>query len=193
MSNPYLRRIADYIPVPALFHSFLTDKPFDKCLVCQSELLVDGMQYLVERAFVGIEPVYEYAMCVKCCLNLGGDLSEESLMRLKAHFEERVDFEDRRKRLLHKGTKDVDLWIDECLLTKKKRKDCRSYAIYGHCDGPDLFLDDHLHMVSDEGMNQLFQLLSKQTKDRLDDFTDEYLGMPPEFKDQPNTPRFVPL
>lgn len=46
-------------------------------------------------------------------------------------------------------------------------------------------------MLSDQGMADLERLLSKKTRESLDDFIDQYLGMPPELKDDPTTPSLL--
>jgi len=185
--------VCEFIPVPEPFHSFLSGEMFDCCMMCEKYLLDDGTQYHVERAFVQGEPIYEFALCLVCVDQLMSELSKESLVRLEAHFEERVDFDDRRNHLLKVSNTDVEPWIERCILTGKLRSACRSYAIYAHCDGPDLLFAYHPYMISEEGMTQLSRLLSKKTRDRLDDFTDEFLGLPPELKGQPDSPQFVPL
>ena len=40
-------------------------------------------------------------------------------------------------------------------------------------------------MISDTAVREMEKLLSKKTRERMDDFVDEYFGMPPEFKDLP--------
>ena len=154
-------------------------------MICSKDLLVEGVQYMVERAFVKDEPVYEFAMCLDCQRDVLNELSQESLLRVEAHMDERVDLVQRRKRLLQEVGEDVSRWIDRCILTKKRRSDCRSWIIYAHCAGADLLFSYWPYMISDEGMQALERLLSKKTKDTLEGFIDEYLGMPPELKDLP--------
>lgn len=188
---PELGPIRSYIPVPEVFHSFMDKKPFSKCLVCTNFLLDDGTRYLVERAFVGAEPIYEYAMCLECYFQLQEELSAESLQRIDAHIEERVLLADRRNDLLKVSVSDVEPWIEECVLTKKKRKQCRGHVIYAQCDGTHLLFTYLPYMISVEGIDELIPLLSKKTRDRLDDFIEEFLGMPPEFRASPDMPPLV--
>ena len=110
---------------------------------------------------------------------------EESVQRIIAHVEERVDFVPRQLRMTRDAESSVDDWLGTCLLTGKRRSDCRTYTICAFCDGPNLSLLPFPYMISDLAMDDLQKLLSKKTRDRLDDFIDEYLGLPPEFKDLP--------
>ena len=96
-------RITDFIPVPDVFHSWYDKGPFSHCMICSRYLLVDAAQYMVEKAFVGDEVVYEYALCLKCCEGLREELSRESMQRITAHFDERVDLQQRRVRLLEEA------------------------------------------------------------------------------------------
>ena len=180
--NHFEEEFDDSIQIPKLLHSI--DGPFKKCLVCNCDLDETPM-YAIDRMFVGKEPILECAICVSCQLSLNNELSEESKQRITAHVEERVDFEQRSGLLMEQGKFTIDEWIDECILTGKKRSECRSYAIYGACCDNFLLLFQLPYMVSDEGFEQIQKLVSKSTRDRLQDFNDEYFGMPPEFSDLP--------
>lgn len=51
--------IAEFIPIPPDFHSFLHDGPFTNCSVCDRYLLDDGTSYLVEKALDRDEVAFE--------------------------------------------------------------------------------------------------------------------------------------
>ena len=178
------------IPISDSFFSF-DGEPIDECAVCSRPLLRPGVRYLIEKAYVGSEPIFEYAMCFDCQESMSSDISRESMQRVEAHFEERVDIEQRRRRLPPPTGKDPTPWLTECFLTKKHQQNCRSYAIYAHCEGSLMQLGDLPLMLSDQGMADLERLLSKKTRESLDDFIDQYLGMPPELKDDPTTPSLL--
>jgi len=177
----------EYIPIPKIFQPFGDEGPFQECMICSCDLLDedDDVQYVIERAFVGDEPIYEFAICVDCQHEMFEELSGESRQRIQAHFEERVDLADRRELLISESELDLDSWIDACVLTKTKRKSSRAHAIYGHCCGSNLLFSYMPYVVSEEGMQGLQHLISKKTRDQLDGFVDDYLGLPPEFKDLP--------
>ena len=178
------------IPIPESFYSF-EGNLLEECAVCTRPLLRSGVRYMIEKAYVGSEPIFEYALCVGCQEGMSGDISRESIQRVEAHFEERVDIDQRRRRLPSPAGKDPLPWLTECFLTKKHQDDCRSHAIYAHCEGPWMPLGDLPLMLSDQGMDDLQRLLSKQTRETLDEFIDQYLGMPPELKDTPNAPSLL--
>ena len=181
------------IPIPSQFHSIYHEGPFPKCEVCQCNLLEDDVRYFIEKTFVGTEVVYEYAICHECRDEIREDLSEESMLRIQSHFEERLDWDERVKDLTSGERNDIETWISKCILTKRQRKDCRIYSIGGELQGTSLLLTDTPFMLCDEAIGELAELLSKQTRDRLDDFRDQIVGMPPEFERNPESPDLVLL
>jgi len=178
------------IQIPELFFS-IDGEPLRECVVCTRPLLRSGVRYLIERAFVGDEPIFEYAICFDCQEGMSNDVSPESTQRVEAHFEERVDVEARRHRLPSPTQKEVAPWLEQCFLTKTNQRDCRSYAIYAECEGAWMQLGDLPLMLSDRGMQDLERLLSKKTRESRDDFVDRHLGMPPEMKRDPSAPSFL--
>lgn len=190
MDLPPLGIIRQFIPLPELLHSVEKGRPFEHCLMCNSNLLEDGTQYLLEKAFKGDEVIFEFALCLDCQQNCSDEMSKKSRLRVDAWFSERVDLADRRTGLLKTSSDEFEPWIDECVLTKKRRSDCSEYQLFAHCDGPDLLFSYFPYMISGAGMDELVRLLSKQTRDRIDGFTDQYLGMPPEFQELPKKSGF---
>ena len=185
MDEPEYLVVHDFIPVPKVFYPFLEDHPFEHCIVCNRDLLDDDCVYLIEKAFKVTEVICEYAMCNDCRMGLRGELSKESLMRIGAWCDERVDMAERRKKLLKVSRGSVEPWIDECILTKESRGELEAYQIYAECQGKDMLFSYCPFMIGSKGMEELAKLLSKKTKDCIDDFTGKYLGTPPELVDLP--------
>jgi len=138
---------------------------------------------MIEKAFRGTEVIFEYAICFPCCQNLHKDLSAESLQRLRSHFAEHVDLEERGKRLLSTCRGKFEPWLQHCVITGTPRDQAHAYHIIGHCEGDELVLMFHPFMICEAAIIQMGRLISKKTRDALDNFTDQYLGMPPEFKE----------
>jgi len=191
MELPPLDEIPDHIPIPALFQSIQHEGPFEECVACGRPLLIDGVQYLIEKAIREGETIFEYAICFGCHEGLQDDLSEESLRRVDAHFSERVDLVERRESLLAWAAEDADPWIEACILSKKPRQRCNEYQLFAQCDGGDLLFTYLPYMICGEAMEELIRLLSKKTRETLDDFTGRHLGMPPEFESSPTDPRLL--
>jgi hypothetical protein len=177
------------IPIPLEFQSFLLEGPFEKCVSCDTKLLGGGQIYEIQKAYRGEETIWEYAMCLHCILRFAKTLSEESVARVRQHLWSDVDSESRRRELLAVSPDAVDAWLAECIVSGRRRSECDEYQISGAATGDLLALDDSPYMISGVVMEGLAGKLSKKTKERLGDFVDEYLGLPPEFnelmKDRP--------
>lgn len=175
MDLPPLHDI-DWTPVPRIFHSEETGEPFEQCSVCGRRLLEDGTQYLVEKGFRKRETIFEYALCLACCESMREELSEASLKRIDHYFGERVDFAAHRERLMREHRGDWRAWLDRCLLGGGELGE--EYQIYGHCDGGDLLFAYAPYAISGAELENLGQVLSRETRERLDDFIDDVLGIP---------------
>ena len=173
----------EFMPIPKVFFPFLEDEPFQTCAVCQRQLLTPEVDYLIEKTYKGAEVICEYAICLDCGQDMSTELSAESMMRIRAHMEERVDLLDRGKRLTEASPDQIEPWLENCVLTGTRQEDTDVYHICGHFRGPDLVLSIYPFMICGAAMNDMAVLLSKKTKETLDDFTDKFLGMPPEYKD----------
>lgn len=170
--------------IPREFHS-LADGPFQKCMLCEDDLSHPAKRYFVERIFRGKEPIVEYAMCLNCQESISSELSEDSQRNIQQFFE-RVDYNSRIERLRrHVDDEGIEAWIDTCVVTGKRREDCRGYQIVAICQGTELESAMAPLMLSDEAVEAVMKVISKQTRDRLDDFMGDHFGMPPEFCERP--------
>jgi hypothetical protein len=181
----YWPMVPGYRSIPREFHSLL-EGPFAKCMLCEEELAQPARRYFVERIFRGEEPIVEYAMCLNCQECMSSELSEDSQRNIQQFFEQ-VDYESRVERLrAHVKDVGVEAWIDTCLVTGKRREECRGYQIVGLCQGAELELSIAPFMLSDEAVEEVMKVISKQTRERLDDFMGDHFGMPPEFCERPD-------
>lgn len=179
-----------FCPVPSEFHSLQFDGPFTACMLCDGELTSGDRHYFIERVFRGTEPIVEYAMCLACQMEMSNEISEESQASIQDFFAQ-VDHYPRLRRLEDRfDAEGIGAWLDECLVTGKKRAECQGYQIVALCQGSQLELAVTPFLLSDEAVEQLIGLISKKTRDRLDDFTGEHFGMPPEFCEKPD---FFPI
>ena len=176
-----LEFIPNYISVPEIFHSFTEDGPFSKCTLCNGPLLEDGTPYLIHKAFHRSEVIFEYAMCLPCRAKMQEELSTESLERINQYMDQ-FHMEDRNEQLLEGYGTEVAPWVSHCFISGKPIKGEDEYHYYAFCDGPDLVFNG-LPMALAGGVDEeLNELLSQQTRERLDGFVDEQFGLPPELK-----------
>lgn len=190
MSEDYFPPFARFVPIPQEFHSLFNDGPFEKCLECERPLLTGNEPYVIERIFRGTEPIVELAICLHCRSSISDDMSELSRQRITAFLEERVVWEDRLD-LLNEENSDPSVWFDNCVITKTPKIECSEYQIVGLCRGDQLALGPLPILVSGGAIEQINRLISKPTRDRMDDFRDTHFGMPSEFRDLPNAPFII--
>ncbi len=186
-----------YVPIPKIFHSVYEDGPFSRCIVCSRSLLDETCEYMIEKVFRGTEVIVEHATCQACAEQLSSELSAESTARIERYLAERVDWAGRLRRLAELPDEtlagdDIEPWIDRCLVSGEPRAGLHSYQICAKCRGPRLERTLLPFMVGGPATHEVGKLLSKKTRDRLDDFVGDYLGMDPTLVDAPiDTPLLV--
>lgn len=191
MDLPPLDNIREYIEIPPVFRSDMTGQMFERCLVCERYLLEDGVPYLIEKAykyrqqFRTREIIFEYAMCLDCQEELRNSFSRESRIRIDQYFAEHVDLARRRRELLESAAMDVDQWLSQCVIKKTPLAEMDEYQMLCQCDGRYMLFAYLPYTLSGAAMDEIMQLLSNKTLDRLDGFIDEYFGLPPEFREDP--------
>ena len=174
--------------IPAYFQAQSTGEPFDLCISCNTSLLENDTLYMIEKAFrryPGYEiedVVFEYAMCLDCLQKMQQSLSVTSLENIASYFSERVDMEQRYHTLMPGFPINGDEWTTHCIISGKHTRDLEEYQIYGLCSGKAMVFGYFPYMLSGEIMDDLSTLISKKTKDELDGFIDDHLGLPPELK-----------
>ena len=171
----------NYVPVPAQFHSFLEEGPFAKCTLCDEALLEDGTAYLIHKAFHREEVIFEYAMCLPCRAKMQEELSVESIEAINAYMEQ-YEIEDRTGPMMEAHGTDVSKWLSHCLVTGAPIAEAEEYHYYAFCDGPDLVFNGLPIALAGNVDEELNELLSQKTRDRLDGFVDEQFGLPPELR-----------
>ncbi|MBL68709.1 MAG: hypothetical protein CMO74_09735 [Verrucomicrobiales bacterium] len=172
---------ANYVEVPPVFHSFLEEGPFSKCTVCGTELREDGTPYLIHKAFHREEVIFEYALCLPCRERMMEELSEESIQRINAYMDQ-FDMEARNEKMLEERGTDVSAWLSHCFITGRPVDGADERHIYAFCDGPDLVFSGLPMAIIGDVSEEMNELLSQKTRDRLDGFVDEQFGLPPELR-----------
>ena len=189
MDVPEIEHQPDFIAIPEVFQSFATGKPFEHCICCETYLLADGTQYVIEKGIIQYpetqvkDVAFEYAMCLPCAEKMRQTLSKDSLARMEAYFQEKVDFAARRDKQRLSGNRNVHDWLQYCLVSQTAMAEAREYQIFALCDGPDMVFGDAPYMLAGVVMAELQELLSPETKEVLDDFIDQYFGLPPAWKE----------
>ncbi|WOO40776.1 hypothetical protein [Rubellicoccus peritrichatus] len=178
MDLPPLGPVNEFIPVPKNLWSFLNDGPFERCSICDRNLREPGVVYLIEKAFRGDEPVFEYAMCHDCCDNLSSELSVKSLELINNYYEEHVDLVARRERLLSNHGLDPKPWFDKCMIKNREIKPREEHQICALCQDGDMLFSYMPFCLSGEAVDDIVKLLSDQTLGVIDDFIGKHFGSP---------------
>ena len=177
--------MADFgkVPIPEEFWSFADGRPFRACVVCGEGLWADGGRfYVVEKVYSEGEVVFEYAVCFSCQRRLEAELSQQSVKLIAHYFDEHVDWAQIRGigELSSSGGGAALSGLSRCLITGKRAFECKEYHILAVCFGENLLASPFL--IGDEAVESIQKLVSRKTRERLDGFVEEFLGLPPAVK-----------
>ena len=169
--------------IPEKFHNSLENQRFTHCKICDKELIQNEESYLIEKAYRrfpetgGEELLFEVAICMDCSTNMRNQLSKESLERISSFFQERAL---QRREALSNLSKDE--LMETCLLSGQKIEEMENYQIYAHCRGDKIAPTGGVYMLGDTIIEEIQDLLSAETRDALNRFSDDHLGTPPELR-----------
>ncbi|WP_417613133.1 hypothetical protein [Owenweeksia hongkongensis] len=171
------------LDIPSKFDNSILEKKFSNCSVCNGDLTSFDQEYLIEKAYkrfpdnLGEELLFEIAVCFDCAGRMKGELSKESLENISTFFQEK-SFEQKQAY----PNPDPSILLNQCLLSGKNLGDMQEYQVYAHCRGGQLADPHSYYMLSDEIIEEIQGLLSDHTRDQLQKFSDDNIGMPPELK-----------
>lgn len=180
--------LPERIPLPESFYSIETGDPISTCLACDTGLLEDNTEYLIEKgyrqyqAYDVQETVFGYAICMDCHATMRQSFSEPSKRRCQAYLSQHVDLAGRTGRLLDTDSHDPAEWTRRCVVHGTPREELEEYQIMAHCQGDELLLTHLPLLMGGPAIDALVQRLSNETIDELGGFRDEHLGLPPELK-----------
>lgn len=176
------------VDVPKMFYSDATGERFLTCTMCGKELLQNDTPYLIEKAFKVhhdfnfTDTVFEYAICMHCHLKMQQHISKESKKRMAEFFSKNTDLMGRMLKFYKEDDFGVDSWLSKCIVKDTDRAGLREYQVSAQFVGDKMVFTEFPIMLSGEAVDELVQLLSPETLGEMDDFTDRFLGLPPEFK-----------
>lgn len=154
---------AMFTEIPSDFHSVETGEPFAACVECEGALT--GF-YIIEKAFVNGDALYEYALCGECLQSISEDLSKDSKRCIRKF----LGFRYRKSNL------------DRCWKCKAPRDADGEHVICGAFNHDRMFQMGVPLSLCGACSGLLMESLSKQTRDRLDDFDREHFPGPPEYE-----------
>jgi hypothetical protein len=187
MANDENEHQSSVEPIPKLFWSDLTESKFEKCMLCEDDLLSSGKPYFIEKAFKtyvghdGKSTLFEYAMCLQCKTEMEQRISEKSKAALQQHFGKRMDPNERREKFAE--VDDIHAQLEHCVLDGQPPSAGGEYQIIGLCIGGWMIRDEFPYMIRGESVDELVELISNETLDELRGFMDENFSGPPEFRE----------
>ncbi len=178
-----------YCDIPEVFYETNTKEPFRKCTICGIELIESNLPYVIEKAIKNYpedkktDVIFEYAICIECVEETRNSLSKESLEKINNYMLNHTDLLTRRNFLLSGNNLNVNDWLSNCVVNNKPTEELPEYQIVCQCQGDKMLYTYMPYMLSCDVTEEIQELLSKQTKDELDRFYDENLGLPPDLKE----------
>ncbi len=172
--------------IPRKLWSFETDEPFRNCLICSSDLITNPSLYFINKCFLDSETIFEMALCLNCHQHLRSELSQSSLNRIQNYLEE-YQIEPRLNP--NHGENAFEEQISNCLIKRRPSEPGEEIQIIAYCQGPELVRHIPAMMLCWEAVQDMENLLSKETRDVMDGFTETYFGPPSGAK----KPKWVPI
>lgn len=177
------------IEIPKIFFSDLTGTPINKCISCECDLLVEGTQYLIEKAIKpykghdSYSTIFEYAICMPCTHKMKNMISSKSMQRIMKYFQANLDVVGRQELMLKGDYSSVNPWIEQCMVKGINISEISECQIYAQCNGENLMFGEFPYMVSGVALDEVVELLSAETLDDLERFKNEHVDGPSEFQD----------
>ncbi|UXP31459.1 hypothetical protein N6H18_13980 [Reichenbachiella agarivorans] len=175
--------------IPKIFFSDYLGTPFQRCIQCECDLLIEEKPYLIEKAlkpygsYDAYSTLFEYAVCMRCAEGMKSMLSKESLANLMHYFSTHTDHVGYRQELASMGDFDPIKWIEKCMISGRDVSELTECQIYAFCAGDQLVFSEFPYMISGPVLDEVVDLISAETKDELDRFKDEFVDGPSEFQD----------
>ena len=188
--NPY-QQSSNLIEIPKQFYSDATNALFNTCLNCGRYLLDNNTEYVIEKAvkrykeFDTTDTIFEYAICLKCHMEIMSVYSEASLKNIQNYFQTHVNFEERQHRIndkLASGSYSLKEWTSNCIVKGTPLDQLSEYQVGCMCVGNKMLVSNMPFLIGNEAMDEITQLLSNKTIGEMNRFVDEFLGLPPDLR-----------
>jgi len=176
------------LPIPRIFLNTDTGAPLERCIGCDYPVLEGERYYMIEKVFKKYpelektEVLFEYAICSVCYEKMKEAMSQESMQNLSAYMMQNTDFNKLQERIEEKPD-DPEHWLSHCLIKGTPKDEMKEYQM-GACFKGNRLATDFMppFMVGELALEEMNALLSKKTKDEMDDFMGEHFGIPPELR-----------
>ncbi|MFH2142486.1 MAG: hypothetical protein ABIJ97_08700 [Bacteroidota bacterium] len=170
--------------IPKVFKSFISEELFTHCINCGKYLLDQDVHYLIEKAIYQGNVEFEHAICIDCATEMRGYMSEESTKAINDFFEKNFNQIERMQKLFSENeSPSLEKWMEKCAISHQPIENLSEYQIFAHCNGTKLIYSVMPFIISGEITEKLSELLSKKTREELDDYMEKHFDLPPEMKE----------
>ncbi len=177
------------LDIPKIFYSDADEKPFENCVFCGKDLLHGDETYMVEKVLKTYEghdftsTVFEFAICTSCHMKMQEGMSEESMQNMQIYYQNFIQQRGSDSIMIDLKTFDINDWLSKCFFKNTPVTELEEYQVVGMFKGDKLLLNQPPMVMGYEVMEEMSELLSKQTKDEMNGFREKFLGPPPEFSE----------
>ncbi len=166
--------------IPSLLHNEDEKQPHQNCRICNKDLM-NGEMYAIQKVFKNYpgqekaQVLFDFAMCQQCMMEARAELSVESRMRIDRFMM------DGLQGLESSGENPESRFENkQCTISGKPLGESQEYQVMAVCEG-DRLMESPI-CLSDEILEHIQELLSEQSRDELNRFTENNFGWPPELK-----------
>lgn len=179
------------VDIPPIFYSDAQEAPFRQCTMCECDLSAPDAAYVIEKAikrhpeFNYTDTIFEYAICMGCHKKMMARFSESSKQKIAEYFSKQVDLGVVLGNNIEESMQEQPTglpWLQRCVIKGTAVDELSEYQFAGHFKGDKMVLNEPPVLLSGAAVDEIQELISPETKGEIDDFTDEFLGLPPEYK-----------
>ncbi|MFA5575431.1 MAG: hypothetical protein WC994_10350 [Brumimicrobium sp.] len=173
------------IEIPIEFASDSDGKHFIYCKICNCDLQSSNTPYTIEKAYKRIDEarditLFEIAICMDCAEKQSKTMSEESRQFIQSLIGNST-FLEKRQNLWNNNWKHN--WNERCLFSNKKIQLNDEYHIIGQFQNGKVIPQASPFILGQDLIEEMQENLSKETKEEMDRFGEEFLGPDPTLKE----------
>lgn len=169
--------------IPKQFYSYLSEKPIENCIMCEKNLMDEFTVYFIEKAIRNGEVEFEYAICMDCAAKMRGSMSKESVANMESYFKNNSQIQEYQNLIFENDELSVDQFLSNCVVKGTPVSEIKEYQFVGVFQGKHIYPYSVPFLISNEASEEINDLLSKQTKGEMDNFIDDFIGVPPEWRE----------
>lgn len=153
------------------------------CKVCEKELIDSGAEYCIEKVVRRVsetnqaQTLFNFAICMDCIGQLRQRISAESMQAIELFQMRKIMAAQKEEE--HNPMR--SFYEQRCMFSGKNIGELESYQMIAFCRGAHLADNKPPMLIGAEVLEETQEILSAQTRDELNNFTDDNFGWPPEF------------